>query len=136
MPGNLVLLLIAGRRRQLFAPGWERAAANLLVWAVLVYLGWSAGSWGQRPPARKPESAFNLIFWVWVIMLVPWLLFGPMSAIAFDGGYTISAYVFVGSTWTYPISVLIMALFRRRVGWIVLLPFVNVTGCFTADLFR
>jgi len=50
------------------------------------------------------------------------------SGMAFDGGYTLAAYVFVWSVLTYPVAVLIAAIFRRKVQWLVLLPCINIVA--------
>ena len=40
-------------------------------------------------------------------------------------GNTILLY----SLWTYPVAVVIVAILRRKLPLIVLLPFVNIAGC-------
>ena len=75
----------------------------------------------------------NIVFYVWLLLLLPWFLFAGLAGMAFDGGATLGAYVFVISVWTYPLSVLIVGLFRRRVPSLISLPILNFCGMFVAD---
>lgn len=63
---------------------------------------------------------------VWCALLVPWFPFALLSGMAFDGGPTIQAYLFAASVWTYPITVGIAAIFRKRVPGLLMLPLLNV----------
>ena len=49
---------------------------------------------------------------------------------AFDAGYTMQAYVFAASVYSYPIVVLIAVAFYDRSDLLVLLPFLNFLGIF------
>ena len=69
---------------------------------------------------------------VWAFLLVPWAVPAMASSVAFEDGHTIGAYVFVGSVLTYPISVLIAAIFRRKVQWLIFLPCVNIVAALFA----
>jgi hypothetical protein len=53
---------------------------------------------------------------------------------AFDGGATAEVYVFFWSTITYPVSVVLTALFRRWYPYAVLLPVLNFAGCCASPL--
>jgi len=63
---------------------------------------------------------------VWGVLLTPWAPFAMLSGMAFDGGHTIHAYVFVWSLLTYPVALLIAAIFRRKMALLVLLPCLNI----------
>ena len=69
---------------------------------------------------------------LWAFLLVPWGVPAMASSMAFEDGNTISAYVFVGAVLTYPISVLIAAIFRREVRWLIFLPCVNIVAALFA----
>src|SRR5690349_1148164 len=87
----------------------------------------------------EPEDR-QLIDWkadcltlVWFLSFVPWLFVGPLSGMVFDAWRLPSAYMLVGSLWSYPVSVGIAAKFRERADWLVLLPFLNVAGVIAAS---
>jgi len=69
------------------------------------------------------------MFTFWIFLLIPWIVLAPLSVMAFDGGPKPEAYVFVWSVWTYPVTVVLMALLKRRLRWIVLFPIINLAGC-------
>lgn len=70
----------------------------------------------------------NILFWVWYALFLPWIPLAFVSAMAFDGGYTIQAYVFAACVYTYPIVVLIAAALYHRSDSLVLLPCLNLLG--------
>lgn len=74
----------------------------------------------------------NVVFYVWLLLLLPWFLFARLAGMAFDGGTTLGAYAFVISVWTYPLSVLVVGLFRRRVPSLISLAILNFCGTFVA----
>ena len=77
------------------------------------------------PPLDANVRKLNTI---WIILLVPWLPFAALAGMAFDGGPKWSAYVFVWSIWTYPLTVGIGYIFRRRKPMLSYLPLVNAAG--------
>lgn len=66
------------------------------------------------------------LFFLWIILLLPWLLLAPISAMAFDAGPSIGAYFFTLPILTYPIPVILAAIFRRKHPRIAFLPLVNL----------
>lgn len=76
------------------------------------------------------------LFFIWLILLLPWMPLAPLSLMAFDAGSTIRAYIFISSMWTYPFLVLIVAIFKDRKSWVVLLPFLNVVGIVSDSLWK
>lgn len=54
-----------------------------------------------------------LLFLSWVL-LVPWYLFAGLSGLAFDSGDTPLIRTFVYASWTYPISVVIATILRKK----------------------
>jgi hypothetical protein len=71
-------------------------------------------------------TLFVLIFWL--LLLLPWLWFCPLSGMAFDPGPSVEAYVLVISICTYPIPVFIAASYRKKLPAMVLLPLLNVAA--------
>jgi hypothetical protein len=111
-----------------------RAVASAFLWSLLLYFGAALWNWGQTHPTRQSPTAAKSVFVFWAVLLIPWLLIAPLSVMAFDGGYTAGAYAFFWSVWTYPIAVVIVAVCRRWVPWIVLLPLLNLAGCGASEL--
>jgi hypothetical protein len=66
------------------------------------------------------------LFLLWIVLLLPWLLFASMSLMAFDAGPSLAVDVFVASIWTYPVSVVIVWWFRDKEPLIALVPLVNI----------
>lgn len=134
MPGALLTTLLLGLE---FRTKHQTVAAvcNVLVWSLGLYFGSILWKWGENAQPRQAPRATKIVFIFWLALLVPWLLWAPLSGMAFDGGYTPTAYAFVWSVWTYPVTVIIVAVLRRWTPWIVLLPVVNFAGCFAGGLF-
>jgi len=66
------------------------------------------------------------LFFLWVALFLPWLVLAPFLGMAFEGSPTFGAYVFFLSTLTYPLVVVIAAIFRKRAPIIAFIPFLNV----------
>jgi hypothetical protein len=66
------------------------------------------------------------LFLLWVVLLLPWVVLGPMSGMVFDAGSKFVVYVFVASIWTYPISVGLVWMFRDDRPLIAFLPLINI----------
>ncbi len=133
LPGALVALLLFGTPVQNTSQP-VRALTNVIVWSMALYFGAALWKWGQTHPTRQTPTAAKYVFVFWLVLLLPWLLIAPLSAMAFDAGSTAEAYTFVWSVWTYPITVGIVAVFRRWVPWLVLLPLLNVAACGASGL--
>ena len=129
LPGTAAGMMWFGPRILLTSFIPVRAGAAAILWSMLLYAGVALWTWGQTHPRRRSPTAAKYVFLFWAVLLIPWLLFAPLSVMVFDGGYTAGAYAFVWSVWTYPITVAIVAVCRRWVPWIVLLPLVNIAGC-------
>lgn len=80
------------------------------------------------PEPLKP--AVKIMLGIWFLLLIPWLPFAGLSGMAFDGGYTLQAYIFVWAVWTYPITLGIAFLSRRKHPGLVWLPFLNLVLAF------
>jgi hypothetical protein len=133
VPGAILTLLLFGQKVPLTSQA-PRILMNLIVWSIALYFGVALWKWGQTNPTRQMPTAAKGIFIFWLVLVIPWLLLAPLSGMAFDAGYTSEAYAFVWSVWTYPITVGIVALCRRWVPWIVLLPILNIVGCGASEL--
>jgi hypothetical protein len=136
LPGSMAILHFYPSRFQVtFTFKALTVVASFLIWSSVLYLGLGLWHWLQTYPPKPVPSAMNKVFIAWLILLVPWLLLAPLSGMAFDGGETPDAYAFVWSVWTYPVTVLMVAVFRRWMPWIVVLPVINFAGCFAGGLF-
>jgi len=63
---------------------------------------------------KKENPIVIAFFWLWIILLIPGIPFIPLSAMAFDGGYTLDAYVLFWSAASYPVTVIIAGVMRRE----------------------
>lgn len=70
------------------------------------------------------------LFLLWVVLLLPWIVLGPMAGMALDAGPKFWVYVFIGSIWTYPISVGLVWMFRDDRPLISFLPLINIALAF------
>jgi hypothetical protein len=68
------------------------------------------------------------LFLFWMALLVPWFLLAAASGMVTGDRHSIYAYAFVGSIWTYPISVGLVWKYRDDVCEIALLPLQNIAG--------
>jgi len=132
-PGWAVGLMVFGTRIQFTSFNPVRAVGSAIVWSIVLYFAPALWNWGHTPPTRQSPTAARYVFVFWVVLLIPWLPFASVSGLAFDGGYTAEAYAFVWSVWTYPIAVGVVAVCRRWVPWIVLLPLLNLAGCSASE---
>ena len=88
----------------------------------------------QGPP-RKP-----LLPWVkgvlalWIVTLPITLPFGCLSGMAGDGGYNWYVDLIIWTGATYPLSVILAVLFRRKRPELVFLPCLNIALWFFAGL--
>jgi hypothetical protein len=73
---------------------------------------------------------------IWCLILVPWLPFFTLmgTGIAFEGGDTLGAYLFVVMVWTYPALVGVALFFRRRQPKLIWLPMLPLIPVFVAFL--
>jgi hypothetical protein len=77
-----------------------------------------------------------VLFVIWLILLLPWLLFAGLSGMAFDAGNALRAYVYLFSLWTYPVSVWVVWKFREERPAIALFPMLNLLGVFSDVLWK
>jgi hypothetical protein len=69
-------------------------------------------------------TLFVLIFWLF--LLLPWFWIAPLSAMAFDPGPSVGAYLFVLPILTHPVPVIIAAIYRKKAPLIVFIPLLNI----------
>ena len=139
------LLLIALTHRYVVVHGLPKAmlflvtpACILLALAVFATLKIAAP---REPNAQTSGMSHKLkgediLFVVWLVLLLPWLPLFFLSGMAFDAGPTLEAYVFVFFLWTYPISVFIVGILRNKKPLLALLPLLNVLGIFSDFLWK
>jgi hypothetical protein len=111
-----------------------RVALNIVAISITLYFGVALWTWGDSNETQPAPSATRSLLIFWLVLLVPWMLFAPLSGMAFDGGRTDDAYAFFWSTLTYPVSVALAAFFRRWFPYAVLLPVLNFAACFGTPL--
>jgi hypothetical protein len=91
-------------------------------------------------PKRQIANQQNLqqlaagLFLLWLVLLLPWLVFAGLAGMAFDAGSRVPVYVIVGSIWTYPISVALVWMYRDDIPVIAFLPCVNFAICAIAGV--
>ena len=60
---------------------------------------------------------------IWLVILPPWMLLALMgTGMAFEGGYTLDAYMTLVVVWVYPALVAAAWFFRRKRPQLVWLP--------------
>jgi hypothetical protein len=133
LPGGLLTMALFGRVASMTNRPL-RIVLNIVATSIVLYLGASLWAWGNSHQKQPVPSAARALFIFWLILLVPWMLVGPLSGMAFDGGATAEAYVFFWSTITYPLSVALAALFRRWYPYAVFLPVLNFAACCASPL--
>jgi hypothetical protein len=60
-----------------------------------------------------PWSLLLLIVWLFVLVVV-WPFELVFTGMAFEGGRTANSYFFVATVWSYPLSIVISVLLRKR----------------------
>ena len=133
VPGALLTMALFGRVASMTNRPL-RIGLNVVATSILLYTGAALWTWGNSNQKQPAPSAMRALFIFWLVLLIPWMLVGPLSAMAFDGGASPEAYVFFWSTISYPVSVALAALLRRWFPNAVILPVLNFAGCFASPL--
>jgi hypothetical protein len=81
---------------------------------------------GTAKNSTQERKDAKALFVIWLVLFLPWLFIAPLLGMAFDSPPTLSIYVGVWSVWTYPLSVGIVWMFRKKYPWITLFPFINL----------
>lgn len=76
--------------------------------------------------ATLDEEDAQRLFYIWLILLLPWVVIAPLLAMAFDAPPTPAVYLGVWSAWTYPASVGIVWALKKKKPLIALFPFINI----------
>jgi hypothetical protein len=76
----------------------------------------------EKPMVPRIYKALSVL---WLLLILPWIVIAPLSAMMFDAPPTIGVYVGFWTILTYPVPVGIAALLRKRAPAIVLLPLLN-----------
>ena len=82
------------------------------------------------------QKRYTALYVFWIILLVPWVPFAPLSLMAFDAGPSFGAYLFVGCVWSYPITVFLAFILRQKVRMIGFLPCLNFAIVFFYELLK
>lgn len=83
---------------------------------------------------RMKDIFVAALFVIWIILLIPWIIFAGLSGMAVDRGYTVSAFIFIVSTWSYGLAVFGAFKLLDRSRKAVLLPFVSIVGILLSGL--
>jgi hypothetical protein len=78
-----------------------------------------------RPPLSRTVTVMLI---VWCVLAIPWFPFAVLAGLAFDGGYTLGAYVFVWSWQSYPFLLAIAFFCRRRRPQLIWLPALSIVA--------
>ncbi|MHB8216870.1 MAG: hypothetical protein ACYDDS_12410 [Candidatus Sulfotelmatobacter sp.] len=87
---------------------------------------------GARGLLTEKQALYLSIFWL--ILLGPWIAVAPFVALMFDGPHTLSIYIGAWSIWSFPLSVAVVWIFRKKNPASALFPLMNFV-VFAADLF-
>ena len=89
----------------------------------------------MKPQDDSFAAVARVILWTtWFALLIPYLVLLPLAGMAFDAGPGLVPNVFFWSWLTYPVSLAVGFLLRRKTSWLILLPMVNLAGVFTSGL--
>jgi len=87
---------------------------------------------GSRGLLTEKQGKF--LFFVWLILLLPWIVVAPLIAMAYDAKPTLSVYIGTWCIWIYPLSVGVVWMFRKKNPAVALFPCMNFV-VFTVALF-
>jgi hypothetical protein len=79
------------------------------------------------------ELLIKVLLFVWVVLLLPWVLFAFLSPMAADGGKNWAAWLLMFFTWSYAPAVygaFKLLTYSRKA---VLLPLLSIGGMFLSD---
>jgi len=79
----------------------------------------------QKLITREIHTA---LFFLWIILALPWLIFAPRLGMVFDSGepHSLKVYTLLVAVWSYPLAVTLAAVLRHKMPMIAFLPFLNV----------
>lgn len=83
---------------------------------------------------RAVETLSRGLLFVWVVLLIPWVVFAALSGIAFDTKSTLVAALIVVSIWSYAPAVLVAFTLLERSRKAVLLPLISIAGTVVLNL--
>jgi len=93
---------------------------------VLCALCAIAYMWSE--PEEEPSTPLwaKAVLAVWLLTLPVTILFAAISAMASEAGYSWPVYIFIGAAWTYPLSIVVAFILRRKLPPLVFLPCLNI----------
>lgn len=74
------------------------------------------------------ETAVRVLLTIWVLLVLPWLLFAPLSFMAFITGTTLPNVLLVLSVWSYGPAVFFAFKLLDRSRSAVLLPLLSIAA--------
>ena len=80
----------------------------------------------MRNQTLLEEKGTATLFLIWNVLLLPWIVVAPLLAMMFDAPPTFSIYLAVWSVWSYPLSVGVVWIFRKKYPLITVFPCVNL----------
>lgn len=84
----------------------------------------------ESPSERALDRLTRVVLFVWVVLLIPWVVFAGLAGMAFDSGNTWAAGLGVLSVWSYGPAVFGAFKLLDRSRKAVLLPFISIGGTF------
>ena len=82
------------------------------------------------------EKQGKFLFFVWLALLLPWLVEAPLIAMMYDAPPTLSIYIGTCAIWSYPLSVGVVWMLRKKNPAVALFPCMNVVVFGVALLIR
>jgi hypothetical protein len=105
----------------------NRAGSNWKFGALIICaLCWAAQIWSESRESQSTTFWAKGVLTVWLLTLPVTIVFAALSGMASEGGYNWRVYIFMGAAFTYPVSIILAFIFRRRVPLLVFLPCLNI----------
>ena len=92
-----------------------------------------SGEHDQNQKDRGIEMLARVLLYVWVVLLIPWVIFAMFAGMAFDGGNSTLAALFVISLWSYGPAVFGAFKLLDRSRAAVVLPGISILGTVLFD---
>ena len=79
---------------------------------------------------RETQTAWFCLFALLALCLLPWFFLFGLSGMAGDSGSPLHVqdYLFLGWIWTFPLTLAMALIFRRRVPDLILLPLLHAVS--------
>jgi len=77
---------------------------------------------------RSLDTVTRVLLVIWIVLLVPWVVFAVLIGMAFDSGNKTAALLLVLSAWSYGPAVFAAFKLLDRSRLAVLMPFISIAG--------